>query len=645
MSRKLLSVSSMVLAAGLASAQDSVAQQAGGNDALSAYEAASQRVRYVVDGAQVESSWGSKLVVAPLAKASRDVDPMFRTHLLGSTGVSAWRLSDVTFPGGRSYSVWQGAGAGVNPADNSAPGSVNIAGVESMFTVGLTDLGPAATNVVGLLVGQDNASRFYVERVVAASSRASAGADDTSVVSLGGVDADGGVYVRADAFEIPGTVAARVVGQSALAVDLASRGSGVNTLTGNASNSAADAGATSFVVNNGVLTLNVPSGLSGYAIAPDFAGNLTIGQSTAGAVSTTDHIAPGLMGVRGALTLSASDAAGPAGTAAQIARDADDWAQSLNFFGLDDAGGMAVAGGSASSVALPSPITGPGGFVANVNGQSEFLHYNNQTGFRGPAGQVGVGQTPTGDLVLAATAIDPKAGEYVAVATVSGSGDSWTVAARDGQSVLDGAGGGAIGALEASGAASISTPAVDLFGNVYFVASWRPTGGSLETGFFKAVRTSPAAYELELLLSSGDVVAGENSQTSYEIVALALADADSIASGGFHGGSIVQQATPGIDPFSASDAGAFGGAAVAATIRYDRGAGVFEEYDALLFVGADCSLEGDTNGDGQVNFTDLNAVLATFGQAGVGLAGDVNGDNQVNFTDLNIILAGFGQSC
>jgi hypothetical protein len=54
---------------------------------------------------------------------------------------------------------------------------------------------------------------------------------------------------------------------------------------------------------------------------------------------------------------------------------------------------------------------------------------------------------------------------------------------------------------------------------------------------------------------------------------------------------------------------------------------------------------GDTNGDGVVNFTDLNTVLASFGQAGAMLPGDFNGDGQVNFTDLNTVLANFGVEC
>lgn len=53
---------------------------------------------------------------------------------------------------------------------------------------------------------------------------------------------------------------------------------------------------------------------------------------------------------------------------------------------------------------------------------------------------------------------------------------------------------------------------------------------------------------------------------------------------------------------------------------------------------------GDANGDFIVDFTDLNAVLSTFGQSGAALAGDVDGDGDVDFTDLNMVLVSFGQS-
>lgn len=54
---------------------------------------------------------------------------------------------------------------------------------------------------------------------------------------------------------------------------------------------------------------------------------------------------------------------------------------------------------------------------------------------------------------------------------------------------------------------------------------------------------------------------------------------------------------------------------------------------------------GDTNGDNIVNFSDLNAVLAQFGQTSPFLPGDVNHDGVVDFGDLNTILSNFGFMC
>lgn len=55
-------------------------------------------------------------------------------------------------------------------------------------------------------------------------------------------------------------------------------------------------------------------------------------------------------------------------------------------------------------------------------------------------------------------------------------------------------------------------------------------------------------------------------------------------------------------------------------------------------------LAGDTNGDGVVNFSDLNNVLVSFGLTGEpGFVGaDLNNDGVVSFADLNIVLANFG---
>jgi len=56
------------------------------------------------------------------------------------------------------------------------------------------------------------------------------------------------------------------------------------------------------------------------------------------------------------------------------------------------------------------------------------------------------------------------------------------------------------------------------------------------------------------------------------------------------------------------------------------------------------ALAGDADGDGVVDFADLNAVLSNFGRTGLGLLGNVNGDAIVDFADLNAALSNFGQS-
>ena len=65
--------------------------------------------------------------------------------------------------------------------------------------------------------------------------------------------------------------------------------------------------------------------------------------------------------------------------------------------------------------------------------------------------------------------------------------------------------------------------------------------------------------------------------------------------------------------------------------------------DDVVFYRITCdSIPGDVNGDGVVNFADLNIVLSNFGQTGPGLPGDADGDGDVDFADLNIVLSNFG---
>ncbi len=75
------------------------------------------------------------------------------------------------------------------------------------------------------------------------------------------------------------------------------------------------------------------------------------------------------------------------------------------------------------------------------------------------------------------------------------------------------------------------------------------------------------------------------------------------------------------------------------------GAGITVGYDnfAVTVTGAGCP--EDIDGDGDVDFADLNMLLGNFNTSGAGLAGDVDGDDDVDFADLNRVLGLFNTAC
>lgn len=624
------------IAAPSALAQDSVAATPGNSDAISAYN--QQNFRYAVDLVPFTSSWGNPFAIAPVLKASRDIDPFFPTQVTGSAAISPNQLTNTT-PASTSFSLWNQAGAGINGAENSAPGSVSITAFDAQFSVALSDFSTNASNVIGAVIGRSAAqpARLFVDRTVAMVSRSSAFAQDLTTLSLGAVDAAGTLLLRADDFNT--TAQSSVLGENIIRVDLTARSESINApfaLSG--SNTLSDSASSTFVANNDSVTLNTPAAIPAQnpgqatAVVFDFAGNY---RPNGG--SPVAHLDPGVDAHRGNPSFSVASPLGGVGTVASIARSADK-PIALNAFGVNADGSVT---GSVSAV-LPSPISS-GSFTAS---NASFNQYLSQTSFRGPNGQVGIGIEPgSGDALLAATATDASAGEFIAVARF-GSSVSWSIAAYPGKPVLDGPGGSVIGNLaDAASIAqpiAISAPAIDLFGNVYFLSAYQPASGSPTVGLFKAAAGS---YDLELLLAEGDSYTGANSATPYTITALQLADSDSLASGAFHAGSIIQQTVGGFAGSEPSDPGAFGGAIVNAEITYDR-AGTPERYNAVLFIGAGVDAAeciGDADGNGTVNLDDLNAVLTTFGQSVTpGTGGDVDGNGTVNLDDLNLVLTNFG---
>lgn len=104
------------------------------------------------------------------------------------------------------------------------------------------------------------------------------------------------------------------------------------------------------------------------------------------------------------------------------------------------------------------------------------------------------------------------------------------------------------------------------------------------------------------------------------------------------GGTVSGAGTPtlmitGVQPV---DAGAY-------SCVIANGCGGATSDPAALFVAGACA--ADANGDGFIDFLDLNIVLSFYGQALAALPGDLDRDGDCDFVDLNIVLSAFGTAC
>lgn len=83
-------------------------------------------------------------------------------------------------------------------------------------------------------------------------------------------------------------------------------------------------------------------------------------------------------------------------------------------------------------------------------------------------------------------------------------------------------------------------------------------------------------------------------------------------------------------------------------VARDEGTGSIVEAgvdDVTLFTVTTCTaLAGDIDGDGAVDFTDLNLVLSSYSQTGApgAIVGDADYDGVVGFADLNLVLSNYG---
>ncbi len=714
----------LALVAGLACAayaQDSTSLHAGlPGDAPDAYDADDQCDDYVLDLAPISSSWGHAFTLGPLMKLSRSEPAAYFTNLPGASSISA-TLAAMPFDA-TSYDLWSTPMQGVSAIDNSSPSqSLTPTGTAVQFAAIAADFAPVTGvqtgHVVGAVVRIDpsDPTRLYVQRRIAAINGTSDN-ESSSSLSAGSVNELGQAVIRADAFG--GTGPNLISGSNLLLIDLLDRNCAANVIT---SAGGSDIAATNDIVRSSTTIVSPASILpasvrTGTVFAADFKGDLLFGDAASTATTAT-HRGGGAMFTptdhRGTSAYSpAVWFAGSAGTGAvlssnEITGPMDAETLGICFWGVDGSTGGVLAGaGNALTILLPaaSAFGASASVVDNFDGHEignnaepgsdwTFDHIHSQTPFRGGNGQVGLNTDAQGRLLISAHA---GFGSFASggpnspvnamvVARVSPGAPTmpeWTLAAwvdsavpNGGKAITDGSG-TVVGYLEQLDlqtggdplGPSMTSPAIDSAGNVWFAASARfidagaPGGFTHDTALIRAVYDPAAfAYELEAVLAVGEIVRGLNSDRDYRIASIELADRDSVSTGAITSGSIVHEPWLGAPAGPAiGDPAALGGLVFAASIVYDtNNDGQFlsptgssgtpgspdEEYQTLLFLGVGNNTQaclGDiaddfgslNGGDGMVSFGDFLALLGLIGPCPGGLPG-CTGDIADDFGSLN----------
>ncbi len=662
-------VATVLACAGCAVAQDSVSINAnGGNglpgDALSAFATGQpfQRANYVLDLTSFETSWGTPLGIGPVLKSVKVSDGRFNAVNGPSTVSTTIRSTSLA---STNFARWTTAGAGLNPTQNNTGGNTPIAlsGNVAQFGVGVLDFDEQVagallvfTNTVSSAsVSYDAASpsRLHVTRTVCALNGPAA-ASDTSQFGLGGVEATGSVLIRADGFQTASTTP--LLNDNYFYVTAPSRlESTVNTIS-----NAGGTNASTWMVVRNTVTMSPPALVPADAgngvstlIGSNFVGGLLVKSLTGSLLTETAH-RPGTTDHRGAPTFSGATLwPSTRGSGAILSRSTGGGGKtdSISVFGLSTTNTIV----DARTLTLPASVSDScDGFNWPISG-GDFRQFDSQAAFRGGTGPAAIGKDLTGKGLVAATVYNgsqPGGGTNNPFnAIVVGRFDpsnanapSWTAAAwvdganDDGKDIagdfgLDGApntndvgeGDGNINQLDTSigrlvplsngpsgyVGPSLSSPAFDSAGNIYFVASvaLKKFAGSmvLEERTLALVRgvldSTTLCYTLELVLAQGDVFAGQNSQRNYKVSWLGLADEDSISSASMWSTNVSSSPWANNAAANALPASApqhLGGLAISARIVYDVNqdglyqdptspqgvqTSVDEAYNAVLYVG------------------------------------------------------------
>jgi hypothetical protein len=547
-------------------------------------------------------------------------------------------------------------------------------------------------------------NRLFVQRVVGAANKTTAAGLGTASMGLGAIDEQGNLHAYADGFGM--TVASRLQTRALLRVKLGARGlSVVDQISGSGSSVvAADPGATD-TIRAGVTMDTAPAivsaGLAGgegrpVLLASDLLGNYVYESAPNAASATTAYLSASATSPRGSIcfipqTYAPVAAANPVGTGATLARtDSNTKTRAVQVFGVAANGAI----GTSTTVTLPTsgaaladPDDGfsPDGAFPPLAGH-EFTNYAGPAAFRGGTSQVAMVRLPSGDLLVAGavaangggSAIPQSQDGYIAVARLPAAGGTpaWTIAAHTGAQGFAGTGAGVAskaiygrsspaGALEpigrlarytevfgsASTGPSISSPAIDLGGNVYFIATIGLTGTSttFTTGLLRAnFDGATNAYKLELLAAVGDVLPGLNSGKNYRIQLLGLAGTDGVDPGSIFSSAVVQDSIAGANAPAAGYGSAIslGALVFRAKIVYDMNAdGVYADPSAggtgatspdqaytVQMVLMPRVPKGDFNRDQALTVQDIFDFLAAWFTLGLG--SDWNGSGATTVQDI-----------
>jgi len=728
MTKNRIALLMIVASAGMACpalAQDSTSRNSdAGNglpgDALSPWTVGApfQKSSYVVDMAQFFTTGGTRFGIAPIIKASKSNTANF-SSLLSANGISQTLRSNAAYPAA-NYRAWAVATAGVNPTENNTTlaSNVNVSGTSTRFGAVMAEFATSTggfnvNNVLGAVVNYDASTpdRLFVQRTVASVNMPNGTTGDSSQVGLGSIDTDGNVHIRMDGLSTVGPLP--LTGANYFRTNLISRNVGSINFFDNTGGS--DAGAANVrLLTNSATAHNTPSGIpANLAGRPVLLGSnfLTtfLHEKVAGSLFTetaATFLAAPATDIRGGVSFSKQVLFGGVGTSGLLGKTGAD-TDALSLWGV------AANGDVTGRTTLVRPAAGVVDPCEAFTFQGVFDGYRSQVAARGGNGIVAIGRDRQGRGLAAgvmyntASAQNPWNG--IAVVRFDPSNPAgtaeWTLAAwndpanltgkplrgdygADGFAFTGDAGefdgvidatdapiGRLASAFEVSGSLigpSMSAPAFDSAGNVYFMASFvqnkRAANGStfqdfdigLVRGIYDEVNF---CYTLEVVLEPGDTFVGKNSNVRYQVQFLDLLDSNSVSSGTVFSGSVNQASwNNGARPRGIfnREAQNLGGLVVGAKIVYDvNGDGLYEDptstggnaasvdeaYNTLLYIGnanpPRCPVDFD--GDGFPTGDDFDAYVAAFELGDI--SADYDGDGFVTGDDFDAFVADFEAGC